>query len=217
MSDSVHVTQVPRSGEQRSDLIAQQPFAWEYRLFAGVLLDGREYLDWKWRDHVLRFAPGQRRSMNSVDALAYLDGKWDSAASLCRGVEILLSTEATEMAFGRPGEVGNADLIEHLGRRIIGVYEGLIDWSSDLRTIATADELVEVFELAARSTDRPLSDIRGFIEHLVGEMEELPSRLAGNEGRSISIEVSLIVHGDDELIETYRKKLKSARKKLGLW
>jgi hypothetical protein len=69
----VVVNWVPRNPDEQRALISQKPPAWEYLLFAGALLQGKERLEPKWRD----FKAGHgRRTGRYLDDKAATGGIW---------------------------------------------------------------------------------------------------------------------------------------------
>jgi hypothetical protein len=209
------ITQVPLTPEQQRELVTQRPSQWEYRLFVSVLLQGREALEHKWRDHELRYAPSGRH-MDASAAAAYLGVAWRHAGTIVERAVRLLEPRNTERAFGRPGEPGDPEFIEQLGRRLIGAYEALLDWAADLRSINVPEELKDVFELAALSADVPIDDMRRFIDRFHAEVERIPNRLAAIDERPVVIEMHLEFHADSNVLRRYEKELRRAERRLGL-
>jgi hypothetical protein len=124
---------VPRTDEQAGQLLTQRPAAWEYLFFAGVLVQGRDALEPKWRDHQLRYARSAGSALSDDDIPYFVQSAFRELAGLTNNIERILDREATERAFGPPGASGDPVQIEHLGRRLLDVYEGLLDWSARIR------------------------------------------------------------------------------------
>jgi hypothetical protein len=118
----------PRSPEQMAELLGQRPLAWEYLMFAGVLLQGRNALEEKYRDHELGYARRTGRILPEAECIEHLNAAFDDARALAASMERVLDPRAQERAFGLPGEAGDPDRIKHLGQRLIDAYEGFLDW-----------------------------------------------------------------------------------------
>ena len=123
---------IPATDEDQAKLITSKPSWWEYRLYAGVLVQGRIALEGKWHDHQLRLPGGSwRQPGESVpDFLSQETG------TMRRQMEILnrlFEPELLERAFGPPGTAGDADLIVHIGRGVLQTYESMLDWAAELR------------------------------------------------------------------------------------
>jgi hypothetical protein len=67
--------------------------------------------------------------------------------------------------------------IEYLARRVIEVYENLLDWSARIRGVLTSSDLDRAFELLASYADNPIEQTRAFIDQYVDEVRRLPERL----------------------------------------
>jgi hypothetical protein len=210
------VTQVPRTADQLRELVNQRPLDWEYRLFAGVLLQSMNALESKWRDHELRYAPGDGRYFDAETAVGYLTHAWQRAGTFGAGLERILDRQAQTRAFGLPGQSGDSARIEHLAQRLVGIYEACLDWAADLRSISVPSELSKSFDLAAQVMDRPAEDIRQFIDQYVAEVEGFPEMLAKSPDEPIMIQMTLSFTLDDRILAEYQKELRRARRRLGL-
>ncbi len=59
---------IPSTAEEQARLVNERPQWWEYLLFAGVLVQGRNELETKWDDHELRLPGGARREVDQASA-----------------------------------------------------------------------------------------------------------------------------------------------------
>jgi hypothetical protein len=124
---------VPRTAEQQRQLIARRPVNWEYLLFAGVLVQGKDALEPKWRDHQLRYVRRTRPALSDDDVGSFIQGALRELAGITSNLERILDAKAKERAFGPDGVPGDPVHIEHLGQRLLELYESLLDWSSNIR------------------------------------------------------------------------------------
>ena len=192
------ITVVPRTSDERRKLLTQRPFAWEYLLYASVLLERRAAIEDKWRDNEIRYARETGTVMDDATAMRYLSTATQQVGLIASGITRVLDSDAQIAAFGDLESPADPEGIEHLAVRLIGVYEEFLDWSRDLRSIAVSGELQEVFELAARMADRPARRIREFIDSLVASVEAVPGELQDDETREIRMTVALdavSIHG----------------------
>ncbi|GAA0977975.1 hypothetical protein GCM10009555_040100 [Acrocarpospora macrocephala] len=207
------VLRVPRTPDQQRELLAHRPVAWEYLLYAGVLWQHREALESKWRDHELQYARRTRQHLADVAAAKFLGDVMNDMAATSRAVTKVLDRRAQELAFGLPGEPGDPARIEHLGARLIGVYEEVLDLAATMRGTGVSDRMVPVLEAAAQLADQPLREIRLFIDQLVEECDRLPERLASDEAVTLTLTLELTI--DDQALKTYEQEMRRAERNLG--
>ena len=199
-------TGVPRTDEDRRELLESRPPAWEYLLFAGVLRIGRDALETKWRDHELALPSRARQYVGLAEISDFLSKTYGRLGSVMEPMSRVFADQ--EAAFGAPGEPGDPVRIEHFANWIIGAYEDMLNWALDLRATDTDDAIKHVVALAARAADQPLAQVREFIDRTIAETERIPDYLAKPEaerGDPLVIESRVTVTVDDDLFaETLR-------------
>jgi TIR domain len=124
---------IPRTAEQRRELLARRPAVWEYLLFAGILAEGKDALEPKWRDHQLRFVPKAGPLLSDAEAPSFIPKAMHELLILVRNFDRILGSQVKES----PEVSGDPDHIEYLGRRVLKVYEDLLDWSARIRSMHT--------------------------------------------------------------------------------
>jgi hypothetical protein len=205
---------VPRTDEQAGQLLTQRPAAWEYLFFAGVLVQGRDALEPKWRDHQLRYARSAGSALSDDDIPYFVQSAFRELAGLTNNIERILDREATERAFGPPGASGDPVQIEHLGRRLLDVYEGLLDWSARIRGTPKSDQFGRLFDLLASYTDEPIAKMRAFIDEYAHEAARLPERLANSdEHEPIHVTMHLTIEGDPRVTKEFDREIKRLRRR----
>ncbi|WP_169981016.1 hypothetical protein [Microbispora sp. H10836] len=208
------VTWVPRNPEEQQLLISQAPPAWEYLLFAGSLLQGKERLEGKWRDFQMGYGRRNGVYLDDKSAVARLGGVFGDALVVGNGIKPIFDERAQEEAFGPPGVPGDPGKIVHFAGRIISTYEDLLDWASDIRGTVYPEEMRHAAELAARVADRPARDIRDFVDRVVEEYGRIPQWLEmPNRGR-LEINLTLELSVDDAAIEACMKEYKRACRRM---
>ena len=166
------ITWVPRDLEEKHELLVQRPPFWEYLLFAGALKKGKDDFELKWRDFQVGYAARTSRYLDDHEAINYLGNAWNDVQSILDGMMPVLAEEAQEQAFGPPGQPGNPIFIEHSAKRIVGVYEELLNWAADLRGTRVSERMSRAFGLAARVAGRPAREIREFIDSVVTDRQD---------------------------------------------
>lgn len=205
---------IPRTAAQRAALVRDKPAAWEYLLFTGILLAGRDDLALKWRDHELRLPRGPRVELGLEEAVAYLGEQFRAVTDRVDSMMRVFAVDAQEAAFGPPGVSGDAVKVEHIARRILLGYEELLDWAAAIRAVVAPAALAPAFETAARMVDLPLLQFRRFIDDAEREMQRAVRHLADpNPDRGqLQINLELVLAVDPAVSKEFAKRTKRARR-----
>jgi TIR domain len=198
----------PRTLEQKRELLAQRPEAWEYLLYSGVLWQQRQALESKWRDHELGYARRTGQHLDDSEALTLLSSSMKDLSVCMANMLKMLDPQARERAFGLPGQNGNPALIEHIATRFIEVYEEVLDIAARLRGTGVSNNMAPVMDTAAHLTDTPLKEIRDFIDQIVVETDNIPDRLALDEPIVITLTLTLTI--DDEVKNRLEREMEQA-------
>lgn len=204
---------VPCTAEENRRLLAQRPSPWEHLLYAGVLLQRRDALEHKWRDHEIRYARRQDGYLNRKEAIAVLRGATNEGSAIVSGITRVLDPRAQEAAFGAPGEPGDPDRIEHLASSLMAIYEELLDRAARLRGRSVPGELRHVFELAAQLVDKSILGIRAFVDKLVAEMDTVSERLS--KGEKVQIDLTLMLEVDEHVSSELSREMDRIVEQLG--
>jgi len=209
---------VPRNEEEVEQLVEEKPRGWEYLLFGGVMLLGKQKLESKWSDFEIGYAPRTGKHLGEADGLKYLFERWSDLQSITDGAVKVLTDENKVKAFGPDGEPGDPDRIYHAANHIVNAYGQLIDWAASLRSVAVPDVLMPAYEAAANVARQPAIEFREFIDENVKQLDKIPPYLANEESHKgpLRIELTLTVTVDDSAISKYVSEVKKARKKLRL-
>ena len=191
---------VPRTPKQLQELVAARPDGWELLLFAGVLMQGKNDLDLRWRDHQLRLPSADYHRLEEDEVAGYLGAAFGRLGWTLAPIERVFA--AQEDAFGKPGAPGDAALIQHFAGWIIEVYRRLLDWAGTVRSAGVPEEFELAVELSSQAADFPLERIRSFIDETVDAVDQLPAKLAMPEnGREpIELRLTLTLEADDKLM-----------------
>ena len=206
------MTGVPRTPEEQRQLLMQRPPAWEYMLYASVLLARRSALEEKWRDNEIRYARRAGKYMDLQTAIDYLSSAANDAIMIGRGIERVLALDAQKVAFGAIGEPGDPARIEHLATRLMSVYEEFLDWATDVRSVGVPSELQDALELAARLAERPARQIREFVDYYVAQVEQVPEQL--KQGKPVRLQMTLKIDIDNDVLSAYKNELDRLTKKV---
>jgi hypothetical protein len=202
----------PRTPEEMVELLGRRPPGWEYLMHAGTLLLGRDALEEKYRDHSIRYARRTGVRIPEADCSAHLDHAFQDATALAESMMRVLDKQALERAFGRPGEPGDPDLIQHLGQRLMEIYGDFMNWAAELRGASVPARFRRAFDLAARFVDGPIEQFREFVDRDVEEMDALSHYLAQPEpSEPKRVELRLTLTIDDDVVEDFNREMRRLR------
>jgi len=116
-----------------------------------------------------------------------------------------------ELALGPPGVSGDPVRIEHVGHRVIAIYEDFLDWSARLRGTVTSPQYRRLLDLAASIADMPVTQIRQFIDQYVATAGRLPELLAEAGDEPVKLKLVLEFDIDKRIITEYNKEFRRLR------
>jgi hypothetical protein len=204
---------VPRTAEQQRQLLAQHPPGWEGLLFAGILAQGKAALEPKWRDHQLRYVRTSGSALRNDQIHSHFQTALKELSGLASNVARVTDAAARSRAFGTAENPGDPIEIEHLGHRVLEIYEGFLDWSARIRGTPAPEEFERAFELLASFADNPLREMRAFIAHTVGELDKLPELLASDDEEPLHIVTYLNCTLDERVSEEFNREVKRLRRR----
>jgi hypothetical protein len=203
---------VPKSPEEESWLVATGADFWEYRLFGGVLHQGRDALEFKYLDHAMDIVP-RRVEMSFQDANRALSDAFRRVRDIAETINQAFAPTAQERAFGPPGQPGDAVAIRHLAQRVLAVYEELLDAAALIRSVDPPDLQRPIFAIAARYMDEPIEQLRRFIAKAVAEFDALPERAAGLD-QPLVITLQLVVSINDATQREFDREARLLRRRI---
>jgi hypothetical protein len=202
---------VPRSSEAIATLLSERPPLWEYLLYGAALRQGIDAFEGKYMDHVLEYAKQNGKHLDDEGAVALIKESMTPLLGIIESFNRVLSPEAQEAAFGKPGEPGDPDRIFHLANRFASVYEELLDFAADLRATGIGNEnLRRAADIEARFVNQPLTAMREFVDNFIAEadtMTELLEKIENGEEAPIHLSLTITLELSDELLEQYRQAL----------
>lgn len=197
---------VPRTSEEIMRLLALRPPYWEYRLHAGLLLEGKRNAEPKWRDHRLGLVRPNGDTKTNQEAMQALSSVGVPLAAV-ENIERLMRPTALEDAFGRSGEPGDPEAIEHHARRFMEVYEQLLDWAATTRSLQVSNDLRRVRDITSTLADNAINEIREFVDQLVADIDRIPHLLTADDDSPVTMTFSLVVTVADETIQEHAAEM----------
>ena len=190
----------PRTSADQAALAQAKPVAWEYYLFASELFLRMGDLEGRWRAHGRGAGAGERRSMNTSEARTFLRETFNGLAETVGSADRVFDPAVQERAFGRPGEAGDPDRIRELAQSAVAIYAELLRVSALLRNQHVPAQLADVYQLAAKITDKPIGQLRDFFHTTIQSIDAIGPQLAKNDDHQpITIELTLVLSIDQEL------------------
>lgn len=161
-------------------------------LFIGVMKQRKECIQFKWHDHEAgivsqSFASQHGRRLESHEVTSYLPTVLSELQDIIDSINKLLGPALKDKAFGGLSDPGDVVRIRHLGDRVAGRAEELLDWAARLRSAVVPSGHRRALELMARLVDRPVMEIFDFIDDFVVLTERIPSILADADGQDIHL------------------------------
>lgn len=200
----------PRSHEAIKRLLALRPPAWEYLLWAGHLYIETQSLQGRFLDHEAGYSKPSGERVSENDVLERLKAALADVQRILVRAQPLWGAEIKERAFGRPGEPGSAERIEHLARRMAALCEDLLEWSDSLRSLSTSTEYGHTVWLLSRLADQPIKEYREFVAQVVEKVDLIPELLARPQPEPVVLEATLTLTMDQEAVDSYLAEVQRA-------
>lgn len=203
------IGRVPRTEIERQQLLLERPVGWEQLYLVAQVLHEKERTETRYYDFLMGYAPPTGEDIDAQDAAKYLSKSMDFLLRLIRNWTTAMSPAAQERVLGPPGQAGNAEAIAHLAKRWNDSYIALMDWAEKLRSTKHSSEYANVFELSAKCVTAPIEQYREFIEKLVEQSDQIPSKVAA--GEPVKIEVTLKIDIPDDISKALSEEISRLR------
>ncbi len=195
----------PRTRDTLAVVRRERPDGWEYLLYAGVLFLGMRDLEGSYRDHLLRYAALTGDPLSEWDAIKKLKEAFPDATALSGSIDRIFAAESVERAFGRIGEPGDDQAIQHLAERTIALYSSCMDWGRDLRSARVPTEFQTAFNLAADFMRLPVEQMREYVQRLVTFGDSLEEPISTGESDYVTFTLELSI--DDAVADEFAMEL----------
>lgn len=196
--------QVPRTRKEVEDLLNREDEFWEYKLFAGELLVGRSQLQDKVIDHEIGFTGvSKRHPVDNVFGAMKL--ATEEATAIIANLNRLFSPNAQTMAFGEPGQPGDAVRIKHLAKRILDCFVDFLDWAAHVRGMITPGAYTTLRSVTARMMDQSIGALDKFIDDFVAQVDRIPALLAqaSDSDERIHVNLEVVFEVPPELVREF--------------
>lgn len=158
-------------GPESLRIFIEKPIGWEYLVFAKLLQERIQSLEYKRLDAELGISFGP--VIDIVDrykAFNWISGKCAQASKTVQHLSLALNA-GIEKAVGKPGVPGDIRRIVHLALRIADGYSHILDWTLDFRRLEVEPELENLMAHAGMFTSNILTEIETFALNLHDQIE----------------------------------------------
>ncbi|WP_195165812.1 TIR domain-containing protein [Mycobacteroides abscessus] len=208
--DEPEIGVIARNPAGLTDLLQRRPHSWQWAAFGSVLVQRKQALSSRVRDHQLGYAKQTDERINDVAQLVSLTS--NSMRDVEQTGQLLASlilTPAFQAAFGEPNNLAqDPDAIVHTANRVMDFYERYLQLAERIRGVSAPADYINVLENCARLSDKPLAGMDNFIESYAKVVDEMPKLLKEAGGTHIIRPVEIKLHVDNELLEEILRQLK---------
>ncbi|KAF0146364.1 MAG: hypothetical protein FD156_32 [Nitrospirae bacterium] len=181
-------------------ILIERPRGWEYRFFAEVLKDYIEKYEDIRRDLLYGVSYGQRTALK--DHLEVAD--WVS-----QHLSLILNTltssttllnEGLPVAFGAPGQPGDAKHIHYIAKRFTDGYKRLIEWRLEFLTLNVDDAFSRLLELTSLMATNAIKEIEDYATYIHKETNHIFDNIDQyKEGTEIKLTLTLTAPDTSEI------------------
>ena len=201
---------MPRDPSAILDLLSSKPPAWEWLLFAARLQEGRAAIETKWRDYTLGYTMSVGPKISKAQLADWASDMMSRGAPIAQNLEKVISQQAQLAAFGPPDESGDAELIDHMAKRLIGLYEQLLDWADDFRAARLPSGTDRLQDVGVMFVSGPIASVRSFVDDNTSQLEDALAKLAAGSAEHIELTMMLTFEIDPAVPKEFQKLLKRA-------
>jgi hypothetical protein len=202
--DSKELDVLDGLGAKAFRLAVEEPAAWEYKLFAQVLIDEvAKNQDLRFQ-HRWGIAVGTKQTVAREDFADWVSSVMDELKTLVKALGVLIDS-ATAEAFAPPGVPADKPLILSTARQIAILHGQAIQWSQRIRRVRTHEFLDPVMEVLATLADDVIGKIESTGPGILAQAEDALRSPRDGRTRVIEYEVHLELPDIDRVQEELRR------------
>lgn len=193
-------------------ILIEKPFCWEYRLFSELLKDFiAGYADVR-RDLEYGVSFGKRTALKDISSLTTWVLQELSHITKTIDSSTKLLNQGLPIAFGEPGQAGDAKHILYITKRFTEGYRRLIEWRLEFLNIDADQDFDRLLALTSAMASNAISEIEEFAEYAYKEINRAIENIDKQEGDNVlKLTLTLTVPDSGELsAELERLKRKYA-------
>ncbi|MEP6743819.1 MAG: DUF4062 domain-containing protein [bacterium] len=188
-------------------IVIERGIAWEYRLFAHLLVQEIEKAKQERWDLHYGIVFGQGEYLD--DPPKVFNWIQRKLAEQKRFIDVTenIVNRALQEAFGEPGVAGDPLKIVYATQRLAAAYRSGIEWGIDARRVAVKKRFQEMIDTLATFPENMIKEIEEYSQRCVTSIEEAIVNLPGPDEpkREIVLTLTLTMAGAEEFGEACRK------------
>jgi hypothetical protein len=187
-------------------IMIQKPKGWEYKLFSELLKDYIEKHEDIRRDLSYGVSFGKRTVLKNLNEV--VDWVMQHLSHITNTItsSTKLLNDGLPIAFGEPGQPGDAKHIHYIVKRFTDGYRRLIEWRLEFLNIDADDNFSRLFALTSAMASNVISEIEEFAKHIHKEVNlALDNIDKYEEGTVLKLTLTLTVPDPSELLDELEK------------
>ena len=187
-------------------ILIDKPRGWEYLLFTELVKSYIEDFENIKRDLTYRVSFGKRIGLDNPATIAQWVSQHCNHISNTVATLVKLLNEGLPVAFGAPGQPGDAKHIHYIAKRFTEGYRKLIEWRLEFLTIDVDDHFDRLLDLASRMATNAIQEIEDFAKRSHEEIRHVFDNFDKyEEGTTIKLTLTITVSDTTELYEELEK------------
>jgi len=188
-------------------LVIERGVAWEYRLFAHLLVQEIDKAKQERWDLQYRIVFGQGEYLDEPQKVFHwIQRKLAEQRRFVDVADTIVNRALTE-AFGEPGVPGDPVKIVYSAQRLGAFYRAGIQWAIDARRVLVKKRFQELIDTFATFPENMIKEIEDFSQQCLMSIEEAILNLPGpgQPSREVTLTLSLTMAGAEEFGEACRR------------
>jgi hypothetical protein len=193
-------------------ILIEKPRGWEYRFFAEVLKDYIEKHEDIRRDLLYGISYGKRTALKDAFEVSNWVSQHLSLITSTYTSSTNLLNEGLPVAFGPPGQPGDAKHINYIAKRFTDGYKKLIEWRLEFLTLNVDDAFNRLLELTSLMATNSIKEIEDYATYLHKETNHIFDNYDQyKERKEITLKLTLTAPDTTEV----SKELEKIKRSLG--
>lgn len=221
--EKIHVNKLPAIVQKQNGktlkIIIEKPDAWEYRLLGEVLEQSfAQHIEAK-RDLIYGFSfENSITKTEPEDIIDYISSKTNELLKIINNINILFNSAIPD-ALGAPGEPGDEEKIIYVGQRFGKVYEALLRWGLEFKSLSVDEEWTGVVNAVSKMWESPIADIDNYMVKYKQGIKEVVLHIAEYKVSESSettktIDLNLTLEAPD--MDEFNIELEKLKTKMGI-
>jgi hypothetical protein len=210
--DQPQFAEVVHTTDALNALFEAKAHNWRYAGFVSVLVQRRELVNSRVRDHMFGYAmpTGERARDGQEVGQFVIDSMHDYAQLAQQITDFMLSAPFVAIICSPHDEASaDAEAVYHAAMRLMDFYDRILTFSERARGLAAPSEYSDLLNNVALLADSGIDGFHRFIDEFVERVAEMPALLLAAEGGDVQMEsIVLEVESPTELIDSIVEQLR---------